>query len=121
MQNMTKSGKMWNVNNPHHCHLVDMYGQKCLPKNLGITLIFHPSKEKKALSATKTKFWAVEIMPFWGSFEGRVTFQALTPKPHKLRTWCWYFLKASDYTTSDQEQKFFGCCGNTVSNSRHQS
>ena len=83
IQHITESGQTWNVNNPRHCHLVDMYGQKCLPKNLGITLIFHPPKEKKALSATKTKFWAVEIMPFWGRFEGR--FSILSPNSQTVQ------------------------------------
>ena len=84
MRNITESGQTWNVNNPRHCHLVDMYGQKYLPKNLGFTLIFHPPKEKKLYLQPKQSFEPLKLCHFEGGLRAELTFQALTPKPYKL-------------------------------------
>ena len=60
---------------------MDPYGKTYLPKVAGIFLIFHPIKEKKAVSVTKHKISVLEICPKMSVSRGDFTFWAESTQP----------------------------------------
>ena len=58
--------------------LVDLYGKTFLAKVAHIFIVYHPLKERKSVSVTKHKIWAIEICPKMSLSTPDFTFWAIS-------------------------------------------